>query len=255
MPLQYLKWMGNVLTGDFGTTFRGQQPVGQEVLERLPPTLELLFFSIFFTTIFGVGAGVVAAVKQNSPWDYGVRIGAVFGQSIPDFFLLVLLIMLPSIWWNYAPPIGGHVSVFDDPWTNLRLYVPPTLLLGIGGGAVLMRVTRSSMLEVLRQDYVRTARSKGLNERSVILVHSVRNAMVPIVTIIGSYLVALLFGAVIVELVFSIQGVGQFFLTSAVARDFPVMQFLVLYTAVIVIVLNLLVDLSYALLDPRVKYS
>jgi peptide/nickel transport system permease protein len=247
--------MGNVLTGDFGRTFRGQQPVGQEVLERLPATLELMFFSIFFTTLFGVTAGVIAAVKQNSIWDYTVRVGAVFGQSIPDFFLLVLLIVLPSLWWNYVPPIGGHVSIFEDPWTNLRLYVPPTLIVGLGGAAVLMRVTRSSMLEVLRQDYVRTARSKGLNERSVILVHSIRNALVPIVTIIGNYIVALFFGAVIIELVFSIQGVGQFFLTSAAAFDYPVMQFLVLYTAVIVIVINLLIDLSYALLDPRVKYS
>jgi peptide/nickel transport system permease protein len=202
----------------------------------------------------GVTFGVLSAVKQNTPVDYGFRIFAVMGQAVPDFFLLVLLIVLPSLWWNYSPPVGGHVSIFEDPWTNLRLYVPPAFVVALSSSAVLMRVTRSSMLEVLRQDYVRTARAKGLTEGVVILSHSLRNALVPIVTIIGSYLVALFFGSVIIELVFSINGVGQFLLTSALAYDFPVLQFLVLYTALIIMVINLAIDLSYAFLDPRVKY-
>jgi peptide/nickel transport system permease protein len=180
---------------------------------------------------------------------------AVFGQSIPDFFLLVLLIVLPSLWWNYSPPIGGHVSLFRDPLENLRLYVPPTLLLAAGGASGMMRLTRSTLLEVFRQDYVRTARAKGLPERAVVLSHGLRNALVPIVTLLGAQITVLLFGALILEQIFSLNGLGQFLYISAVTADYPVVQFLVLYTALIVIVLNLLVDLSYALIDPRVKYN
>jgi peptide/nickel transport system permease protein len=252
---QFVDYIRDVVTFDFGRTFRGQQPVASEIFNRLPVTIEIMFLAMFFTTVMGVTFGVLAAVKQNSFTDYGLRFFAVFGQSIPDFFLLVLLIVLPSLWWNYSPPVGGHVSIFDDPWTNLRLYVPPAFVVALSSSAILMRVTRSSMLEVLRQDYVRTARAKGLGESVVILSHSLRNALVPIITIIGSYLVALFFGSVIIEIVFSINGVGQFLYTSALAYDFPVMQFLVLYSALVIMIINLLIDLSYALLDPRVKYS
>ncbi len=252
---QFVNYMKDVVTLDFGRTFRGQQPVAQEIFNRLPVTIEIMGLAMFFTTTMGVTFGVLAAVKQNSSTDYGLRVFAVFGQSIPEFFLLVLLIVLPSLWWNYSPPVGGHVSIFEDPWTNLRLYVPPAFVVALSSSAIMMRVTRSSMLEVLRQDYVRTARAKGLSENVVVLSHSLRNALVPIITIIGSYLIALFFGSVIVELVFSINGVGQFLYTSALANDFPVLQFLVLYSALVIMVINLLIDLSYALLDPRVKYS
>lgn len=252
--IQFVNYVKDVATGDFGKTFRGQQPVAQEIVKRLPVTFEIMGLAMFFTTVMGVTFGVLSAVKQNTFTDYALRVFAVLGQAIPDFFLLVLLIVLPSLWWNYSPPVGGHVSIFEDPWTNLRLYVPPAFVVALSSSAVMMRVTRSSMLEVLRQDYVRTARAKGLSEGVVILSHSLRNALVPIVTIIGSYLIALFFGSVIIELVFSINGVGQFLLTSALAYDFPVLQFLVLYTALIIMVINLAIDLSYALLDPRVKY-
>ncbi len=254
LPVQFATWMGELARGDFGTTYRGRQPVWDEVVARFPPTFEILFLSVLFTTVFGATFGVISAVRQDSAADHGLRIFAVFGQSIPDFFLLILLIVVPSIWWNYSPPVGGHVSIFEDPWTNLRLYLPPTLLLSVGGSAALMRVTRSAMLEVLRQDYMRTARAKGLPSRALIVGHGFRNALIPCVTLIGGYIVALFFGAVILEQVFSINGLGQFFLVSAVAFDFPVIQFLVLYTAIVVIVINLLVDLSYAIIDPRVKY-
>lgn len=253
--VQYVEWLGDTARGDFGRTFRGQQPVLHEVRVRLPATLELMILSVLLTTVFGVAMGVLAAVKQSTPVDGALRTFAVFGQSIPDFFLLSLLIVLPSLWWNYSPPVGGHVSIFEDPLTNLRLYLPPTLLLAVGGSALLMRLTRSSLLEVLRQDYVRTARAKGLRGRVVVISHALRNSLIPIITAVGGFIVAVFFGAVIVEQVFSINGLGQFFLTSAIAWDFPVIQFLVLYTALVVIVINLLVDLSYALVDPRVKYT
>jgi peptide/nickel transport system permease protein len=252
---QYFRWLGKVATGDFGRTFRGQQPVGHELWIRLPATLELMGLSVVFTAIFGIAFGVLAAARQDSILDYVARVFAVLGQAVPEFFLLVLLIVLPSLWWNYSPPVGGHVSLLDDPVANLRLYVPPTLVVAIGGSAVLMRITRSSMLEVLRQDYVRTARAKGLPIRAVIGRHSLRNALIPIVTVIGSYIVALFFGAVVIERVFSINGLGMFLIESGLTFDFPVLQFLVLYTAFVVIVINLLVDLSYAVIDPRVKYT
>jgi peptide/nickel transport system permease protein len=210
---------------------------------------------VTFSTVFGVTFGVITAVKQNSIVDYVFRIFAVFGQSIPEFFLLILLIVLPSLWWNYSPPVGGHVSIFKDPWTNLRLYVPPTLLLGVGGAALMMRLTRSTLLEVFRQDYMRTARAKGLAGRSVVLSHGLRNALIPIITLIGGHITALFFGSLILEQIFSINGLGQFFLVSAITSDFPVVQFLVFYTAIVVVSMNLLIDLSYALIDPRVKYS
>ena len=252
---QYSDWLWDLARGDFGTTFRGRQPVIDTVRSRTEPTFEILVLSVGFTAFFGVSFGVIAAVRQNSSADYGVRLFAVIGQSVPDFFLLILLIVLPSVWWNYSPPVGGHVSFFDDPWANLRLYVPPTLLLAVGGSALMMRVTRSAMLEVLRQDYVRTARAKGLRGAVVVLRHAFRNAMIPVVTVIGNYIVALFFGAVVLERIFSINGLGQFFLVSASTGDFPVMQFLVLYAALVVVGLNLLVDLSYAFLDPRITYA
>ncbi|HMO53910.1 MAG TPA: ABC transporter permease, partial [Tepidiformaceae bacterium] len=152
------------------------------------------------------------------------------------------------------PPAGGHVSIFEDPWRNLRLYVPPTLLLGVGSAAAMMRLCRSTLLEVFRQDYMRTARAKGLAGRQVVLAHGLRNAMIPVVTLIGAQIATLFFGSLILEQIFSINGLGQFFLASSISNDYPVIQFLVLYTAIVVMGINLIVDLSYVI-DPRVKYT
>ena len=252
---QFVVWVGDVFQGDMGQTFRSRQPVWDEIQRRLPVNIQILVMSILFSTLFGVTFGVITAVKQDTPVDYGFRVFAVFGQSIPDFFLLILLIVLPSIWWNYAPPAGGHVSIFDDPWTNLRLYLPPTILLGIGSAAAMMRLCRSTLLEVFRQDYMRTARAKGLAGRNVVIKHGLRNALIPLVTLIGAQIAALFFGSLILEQIFSINGLGQFFLASSITNDYPVVQFLVLYTAIVVMGINLIVDLSYALIDPRVKYT
>jgi peptide/nickel transport system permease protein len=255
VPEQFLIWVKDLASGNLGTTFRGNQSVGEQVLVRMPVTFEILFLSVTFSTIFGVTFGIISAAKQNSPVDYGFRIFAVFGQSIPEFFLLILLIILPSIWWNYSPPIGGHISFFDDPMENLRLYLPPTLLLAVGGSAGMMRITRSTLLEVFRQDYIRTARAKGVATRGVILGHAMRNALIPIITIIGAQITALFFGSLILEQIFSINGLGQFLFNAINTADFPVVQFLVLYAALVVIIMNLVIDLSYAFIDPRVKYS
>lgn len=251
---QFGHWVADVFRGDLGLTFRSHQPVWDEVQRRLPVTFEIMLLSLGISTLTGVSVGVLSAVRQNTAADYTFRFLAVFGQSIPEFFLLILLIVLPSIWWNYSPPVGGHVSLFDDPVRNLRLYVPPALVLGFGHSAGMMRLTRSTMLEVLRQDYIRTARAKGLASVSVIVRHAVRNSLIPIVTLFGAQFSLLFFGSLIFEQIFSINGIGQFFFISVMTSDFPVVQFLVLYTAVVVVTLNLVVDLSYALIDPRVKY-
>jgi peptide/nickel transport system permease protein len=252
---QYTDWLGDVMTGDLGTSFYGGQDVLGEIIHRLPASFEIMLLTFIFSGSIGVTFGILSAVMRNSPLDYAARTFAVFGQSIPDFFLLTLLIVIPSIIWNYAAPVGGYVSFFDDPWTNLRMFVPPTLILSVGNGAVLMRLVRSTMLEVLRSDYVRTAQAKGLHPRAVILRHAFRNTLAPIITVLSFTIATAFSGAVILETVMSIDGLGVFFLRSVIIRDLPVVQFTVLYTALIVVLLNLMQDISYAYIDPRVRYN
>jgi peptide/nickel transport system permease protein len=251
---QYFEWMRDVATGDLGTSLYGGQNVLDEVAQRLPVSFEIMIMTLLFSGAMGITFGILSAVMRNSPLDYGVRVFAVFGQSIPDFFLLTLLIVIPSMLWRYAPPAGGYVSFFEDPWTNLRMFVPPTLILSIGGAMGLMRLVRSTMLEVLRSDYVRTAQAKGLHPRAVILGHAFRNTLPPILTVLTFTIATAFSGSVILERVMGIQGLGNFFFQAVYVRDLPVVQFTVLYTAMIVVLLNLLQDLSYAVIDPRVRY-
>jgi peptide/nickel transport system permease protein len=251
---QYFDWLGDVVTGDLGTTYYGGQDVLDEVVRRLPISFEIVGLTLLFSGTIGITFGILSAVMRNTPLDYAVRFLAVFGQSIPDFFLLVLLIVIPSLLWNYAAPVGGYVPPWEDPRTNFRMFVPPTLMLSIGGAAGLMRLVRSTMLEVLRSDYVRTAMAKGLQPRTVILRHAFRNTLAPVITVLSFTLASAFGGSVILERVMSIDGLGNFFFRSVIARDLPVVQFTVLYTALIVVLLNLLQDISYAYVDPRVRY-
>ena len=224
-----------------------------EILDRLPITLEILVLTLFFTAVLGISFGVISAFFQNSPLDYLVRVTSVFGLSLPGWWLGIMILLVPSIWWNYSPPIG-FVPIQEDISANLRQFVPPALVLAAASSAVLMRLTRAVLLDVLRQDYVRTARSKGLRESTVIMRHAVKNAMIPIITVLGGQMAILFGGAVIIEQVFSLEGLGRYMYVSIVQRDFPVVQVLALYTAVVVVVMNLLVDISYAWFDPRVRY-
>lgn len=255
MVEQYFDWMGGLLRGDFGEEFRSEKPIREEFLRRFPPSFQIIFMGLAFSVVFGVAFGIISAMYRNSPTDYSVRVFAVFGSSIPEFFLLSLMIIIPSYLWNYSMPIGGYTPIYEDPWTNLRLMLPPALIIGVGGSAGLMRLTRTTMLEVLRSDYVRTAHSKGLRTRTVILSHALRNAGTPIVTAIGTAFIAVFGGSIIVEQVLSIQGLGEWFFTAAFIRDLPVVQFLAIYTAFVVVLVNLVVDLSYGYIDPRVRYS
>lgn len=255
IPVQYVHWVGRMVKGDLGNTFRGDQPVWREIKRRVPVTFEIAILAVLTSNLVGISIGVMSALKQNTLPDYLARIAAVFGQSIPEFFTLVLLIVLPSIWWNYSPPVGGHITFLADPWENLRLYLPPAILLGLTHASGMMRLTRSTMLEVFRQDYIRTARAKGLANKDVIVRHALRNAMIPLVTVFAGQVGSLLFGSLIFEIIFSVQGIGQFFFQSLQAADMPVVQALTVYTAVIIVTINLIVDFSYPLIDRRVAYT
>lgn len=252
---QYGTWLVDALHGDFGTTFTNNQSVRHEFARRFPASFQLVMMSLAFGVLFGITFGILSAVYRNSWIDYVVRIFSVFGTSVPEFFLLTLLIIIPSYLWNYAQPSGGYKPIYDDPVRNLQVFLPPTLILGLAGSSGLMRLVRTTMLEVLRSDYVRTARAKGLRSTTVILSHALRNASTPILTAVGTAFIAVFGGSLIAEQILSIQGVGQFFFQETLSRDLPAIQFLAVYTAAVVVVVNLIVDLSYAWADPRVKYS
>jgi peptide/nickel transport system permease protein len=254
MHVQFGRWVGGVVRGDFGKSFRSNIAVSDEFRRRLPITMEVVILSFMFTATMGVVFGVISALKQNSALDYGVRLFAIFGLSIPNFLLLTCLLIFPSRWWGYAPQFGA-TDFFDDPYANLMLFVPATLTLAVGASATLMRLTRSAFLEVVRQDYVRTARAKGLHERAVILRHQLRNAVLPVLTLMGIQLGGLLGGSIILEQVLGLPGLGRWALDAISISDYPVVMVVALYGAVVVMVINLLVDLCYALLDPRIRLS
>jgi len=253
--LQYFRWMGQLFRGDLGTSAISGTPVGSELTSRLPVTAELLIITLVVTVAIGIPAGVVSALYRNSPIDYAVRVAATIGLSVPVFWVATLVILLPNQWWGYSPPLGRTVGFFGDPVGNLRQFVPPGLILGTAAASGIMRLTRSALLEVLRQDYIRTARSKGLRERMVIWRHALRNSLVPVVTVLGLQVSALLGGAVIIEQIFSLRGLGNYFYQSIVIKDFPVVQTMTLYIALVVVLMNLTVDITYAWLNPRIRYG
>jgi peptide/nickel transport system permease protein len=253
--VQYGEWLGELARGDFGRDYFSNQPVRDQFVRRFTPTFQLLIMSLAIATVVGVGFGIISAIWRNSPIDYFVRVFAVLASSIPEFFLLTLLIVIPATLWSYSQPVGGYVSLIDDPIRNLRLIGPAAIIIGIGGSAGLMRLTRTTMLEVLRSDYVRTARAKGLRGTGVVLQHALRNALTPIVTTVGTAFVAIFSGSVIAERILSIRGLGEWFFMASFQRDLVVVQFLTVYTAGVVVLINLIVDLSYGFIDPRVRYS
>ncbi len=261
IPEQYVRWVSRVLTGNFGISFVSGLSVTDEFFTRLPITMEIMFLSFTFTSIIGTLGGVISAVKQDTIWDYGVRFFAVFAISIPGFLLLTLLLIVPARWFEYAPPFGSTEYL---PWRleslgelkdNLQLMIPPTLILSISTSAILMRLTRTAMLDVLRQDYLRTARSKGLAERTVIVQHAVRNAITTVLTFMGLQIGFLLGGSVILENILALPGLGQWGLQALQFEDLPIFLLFALYASGTLMLVNLLVDLLYAVFDPRIKYS
>ena len=254
LPVQYVHWIGNVLRGDLGFSWRIRQPVASLVLTKLPVTLQLAGMAFGIALLIGVPAGILSAVKRNTAWDYAANLVGLAGLSTPNFWLGIMLILLVSVNLGWLPP-SGYVPLTEDWRQSLATTIMPAFVLGNAIAAVLMRHTRSAMLTALDQDYVRTARAKGLRERSVVLRHAFRNALVPVVTLGALELGTLLSGAVLTEQVFSIPGFGKLVVDAVFNRDYPVVQGVVLVTAVLFIVLNLLADVIYVVINPRMRPS
>jgi peptide/nickel transport system permease protein len=254
VPVQYAVWLGRVLRGDLGKSIRSKQPVGELIAQRVPATAQLAVLSIVLALVIAIPAGIVSAVKRGSALDLAATAGSLLGVAVPSFFLGILLIFVFALQLRWLPPTG-YVSPTVDLATNLKLMLMPAITLGAGSAAVITRIARSSLLEVLDQEYVLTARAKGLREALVIRRHALRNALIPVVTVAGLSAGHLLGGAVIVEQIFALPGVGRLAVENIFNRDFPVVQGVVLFLAVVFLAVNLVVDLLYAYLDPRIKYG
>lgn len=252
LPVQYGAWLLQVVRGDLGTSIRTQQPVAELIWQKLPVTAELALLSMLVAVLIALPVGLVAALRKNTWLDYLSTLFALSGLSLPNFWLGIMLILLLSVRFDLLPA-SGYVAFGQDPLGNLQRMVMPAFVLGTGLAAVLVRQLRGSLLEALGQDYVRTAAAKGLPRRRVVLRHALRNALIPVVTILGLQLGALLSGAVLTEQVFTIPGFGKLVVDAVFNRDYTVVQGVVLFTAVAYIVINLLVDLAYALLNPRLR--
>ena len=252
LPVRYAYWIGGVLQGDLGESLRIQEPVLSLIKEKLPVTLQLASMAMVIALLLGIPAGVISAVAKGTFWDYFVNILGLWGLSTPNFWLGILMILLFSVSLGWLPA-SGYVSPFEDLWGNLSAMIMPAFVLGNGIAAVLMRHTRSAMLQVLNGDYVRTARAKGLDEKTVVLKHALRNALTPIITLGALEFGALLSGAVLTEQVFSIPGFGKLIIDAVFNRDYAVVQGVVLFTSSIYIVLNLAADMAYFLVNPRLR--
>ena len=254
LPVQYLHWIGNVLRGDLGYSWRVRQPVAHLIGQKLPVTLQLGGMAFFIAMAIGIPAGIVAAVHRNGFWDYLANAVGLAGLSTPNFWLGIMLILLVSVQLGWLPP-SGYVSPFQDWRQSLATTIMPAFVLGNAIAAILMRHTRSAMLTALDQDYVRTARAKGLGETVVVIRHALRNALIPIVTLGALELGTLLSGAVLTEQVFSIPGFGKMIVDAVFNRDYPVVQGVVLVTAFLYVMLNLAADVLYVVINPRLRYS
>ncbi|KTC57321.1 MULTISPECIES: ABC transporter permease [Pseudomonas syringae group] len=252
IPLQYLNWVGNVLTGDLGTSLRTEQPVTTLLASKLPVTIELAVLALLIALLIGIPTGIISAVRKGTAVDYGANVVALSGISIPHFWLGILLIMIFAVKLQWLPA-SGFVPLGEDFGQNLKTLILPAFVLGAGLSGILMRHTRSAMLEVLRTDYVRTARAKGLFPRTVILKHALRNALMPIVTLTTLLFGELLGGAVLTEQVFSIPGFGKMIVDAVFNRDYAVVQGVVLCVAIGFLLLNLLADVLYRLINPRLR--
>ncbi|HVY43274.1 MAG: ABC transporter permease [Bacteroidota bacterium] len=252
VPIQYVYWVKGVLSGDLGESMRLKEPVLRLILQKFPVTLQLALMAIVVSLTVGVTAGVISAIKKNTKIDYGVNLVALWGISTPNFWLGIMLIFLFSVWLGWLPA-SGYVSPFEDFWLSIETTILPAFVLGNAFAAVLMRHTRSAMLQAMTSDYVRTARAKGLAERIVVIKHALRNALTPVITLGALELGTLLSGAVLTEQVFSIPGFGKLIVDSVFNRDYAVVQGVTLVTATTYILLNLLADIAYVLVNPRLR--
>ncbi len=254
MYIQYFHWIGAILfSGDMGKSLWQNTPVTEQLLQRLPVTFELGLLSLLVALSVAIPIGVYSAIRQDTAGDYITRSFSILMLAVPSFWLGTLVMVFPSIWWGWSPQIR-FVPFWQDPIQNLSQMVVPSIILGCSLSAITMRLTRTMMLEVLRQDYVRTAWAKGLSEKLVVMRHALRNALIPVVTLIGLQAPILIGGAVIMEQIFVIPGMGLLLLEAVSQRDYPIITGVFLVVGLAVMVINLIVDLSYGLLDPKVRY-
>ena len=253
--VQYFEWVGGILTrGDFGTSYWTRQPILDEFVRRFPVTLGLAALTILVSVVVGILVGIVSAARQDTMSDYVGRVFAILALSIPYFGLAVLVVVLPAIWFKWTP-VWTYVAFTVDPLENLKIMIVPALIFGVTRAGPIMRIMRSALLEVLRQDYIRTAWSKGLPERTVVLRHALKNAMIPVISLVGLQTPLYIGGSVIMESIFRLPGVGLFFFEALTRLDYPVVQSVNLIVAALVVGLNLAIDLTYAFLDPRIRYQ
>lgn len=254
LPVQFGTWALKAVTGDLGRSLYTSRPVLESIVARLEPTLVLTAYSLLIAIVLGLLAGVAGAIYRNSPLDQTLLVTSLLGVSMPNFWLGINLILLFSVSWRLFP-VAGYVPLGDGVLGTLRTLTLPALALGFSQSAIIARMTRTSMLEVLGQDFIRTARAKGLAPRVVVFRHALRNALVAVVTVVGVVVTVLLSGSIVVESVFSLPGLGRLMIEAVQRRDYPVIQGMILFVAAINVVVNLVVDLSYALIDPRIEYS
>jgi len=252
IPVQYWNWVSALMVGDLGISYVSEMPAYDELAPRIPITAKLAIMSLGFSILFGLPLGVISAVRQDTTLDYTLRVISLSGLSLPSFWLALLILMACV---HYFGEIPIYTDTPENLWDELLLYLLPSAAVGFRASAIIMRLTRSSMLEVLRQDYIRTARSKGASDNAVNYHHALKNAVLPVTTIIGIEAAFLIGGLIITETVFNIPGVAHFLVEAILMRDYPIVQNLVMFIAVIVVVINFIVDLMYAVLDPRIKYA
>jgi peptide/nickel transport system permease protein len=264
LVVQYVIWLGKLAHGDWGTSILTSRPVLQDVLLRLPVTVELIALAMVVALLIAIPAGIIAALRQNTWADYTAMTSALAGISIPDFFLGILLLLvfsfalqglLPSSGWVYWPGTCPSLVCQESVWGNLRHAIMPALALGVGRAAILTRLLRASMLEIMRMEYVTTARAKGLTDTAVILKHALKNALIPTVTIMGLQVGFLIGGAIVIETLFALPGLGTYGINAIIARDYQQVQGFILLVALCFVGINFVVDLTYSLLDPRIRYS
>ncbi|HEY1296742.1 MAG TPA: nickel ABC transporter permease [Chloroflexota bacterium] len=253
LPVQYLDWLSHILRGDFGVSFRTNRPVLPDLVSRFGVTVQLTLVSMLIALVVAIPLGAISAARRGRAADGASRVVALFGLSIPNFWLGTLLILFVSLGLHWLPPVG-FVSLLDNPWLGIQTLILPAIALGTAVAAFIMRMVRSSLLEVLRQDYIRTAQAKGLHEQTVLYRHAMKNAFIPVLTVIGVQIGYLLGGAVIIESIFSLPGMGRFLLDSISNRDYSIVQGGVLFIALVFCLVNLSVDLVYGWLDPRIRY-
>jgi len=254
LPRQYVRWAGNFVQGDFGESWTNKRPVIDRMAPRIALSAELAFLSIVLAMIIAIPGGIIAAVKQDTWIDYTLRTLSMGFDSAPNFWLALLLIV-GLLWaFDWIPPIS-YRTPWENPWQNFQILIFPALIIGARSSAGMLRMTRSSVLEVLREDYVRTANAKGLARPNVLFIHVLRNAMLPVITLAGFEVVILMGGLVVIEQVFNLPGIGKLLIQGVAARDYPVIQAIIMFVAGIVLVANLVVDVLYSWFDPRIRYT